>query len=72
MKGLLFLILFQLVLFRRKGCLLKGLFFSFAGGMSALLISGLTLTKGTILFSGTMGLPGVLLLSLLRSMGIMS
>ncbi len=70
MKGLLFLILFQLLLFRRKSCLLKGIFCTVVGGAGTLLLLSSTglalpLTKGTLLFSGAAGLPGVLLLSLL-------
>ena len=61
--------LFQLLLYLKKGCLLKALFFSIIGAaIGYILLKQLDLlfplTEGAAMISALLGLPGVLLLKL--------
>ena len=71
MTALTILALGQIFVLKGKGCLLKGLFITVLGGVGLLLLLSmaepflgfsLPLTKGTLLFSGILGIPGALLL----------
>ncbi len=73
LRGLTMLALFQLFVFGKKHCLLRGIFVTVAGGLLALLLLSLAepllgfalpLTEGTALFCSVLGLPGVVFLAL--------
>ncbi len=74
LKALAMLALFQLYVFGKKHCILKGIFITVLGGLCALwLLSlaspilgfSLTMKPGTALFCGVLGIPGTILLCLL-------
>ena len=73
MRLLYLLAAVELLLFRKKGCLLKALLAAGAGIGLLLLLSAanisLPVTKGTLLFSAVLGVPGSILLSLLTFCG---
>ena len=73
MRLLYLLAAVELLLFRKKGCLLKALLAAGAGVGLLLLLSAanisLPVTKGTLLFSAVLGIPGSILLSLLTFCG---
>lgn len=73
MTALCLLAAVELLLFRKKGCLLKALLAAGAGVGLLLLLSELNIslpvTKGTLLFSAVLGVPGSILLSLLTFCG---
>ena len=73
MTALCLLAAVELLLFRKKGCLLKAILGAGAGIGLLLLLSAanisLPVTKGTLLFSAVLGIPGSILLSLLTFCG---
>ena len=73
MRLLYLLAAVELLLFRKKGCLLKAFLAAGAGVGFLLLLSALNIslpvTKGTLLLAAVLGIPGSILLSLLTFCG---